>query len=152
MDRTIVGYHQDEVHEWVAELSCGHNQHVRHDPPFHERPWVLDATGRDSRLGQLIECPLCDRYEIPEGYHLGRTSTEWDEASMPPALRRDHRVARGLWGRIVMGAGRMRFVSETDPVCDVIVTPDGPQAIPPEVTHRVEPIGSVRFAIEFYQP
>jgi hypothetical protein len=28
-----VGYHQDEEQNWVAELSCGHQQHVRHRPP-----------------------------------------------------------------------------------------------------------------------
>jgi hypothetical protein len=32
--RPIVGFHQDEHQDWVAELSCGHNQHVRHRPPF----------------------------------------------------------------------------------------------------------------------
>ncbi|HEX3567344.1 MAG TPA: DUF3565 domain-containing protein [Acidimicrobiales bacterium] len=152
MDRTILRYHLDEVDEWVADLSCGHSQHIRHNPPFLEHAWVLDATGRDERLGQLIECPLCDRYEIPEGYRLGRTTTEWDEGSMPIALRRSHRLARGVWGRIVMSEGRMRFVSETDPVFDLIITPDAPQPIPPELAHRVEPLGPVRFAIQFFRP
>lgn len=152
MHRTIAGYHPDEVGEWVAELSCGHNQHVRHDPPFHERPWVLDAAGRASRVGQPLECPLCDRFEIPEAYRLGRTSAQWDEGSMPAGLRRAHRLAAGVWGRIVVAQGRMRFVSESDPRCDLIVTPASPQAIPPELPHAVEPLGPVRFAIEFYGP
>jgi hypothetical protein len=30
----ITGFHQDEEANWVAELSCGHQQHVRHRPPF----------------------------------------------------------------------------------------------------------------------
>jgi tellurite methyltransferase len=152
MDRTIVGYHQDDLDEWVADLSCGHSQHIRHNPPFLEHPWVLEESGRDSRLGQLITCPLCDRYEIPEGYRLAHTSTEWDEDSMPAALRSSHRLASGVWEQIVISEGRMRFVSETDPVCDVVITPDAPQAIPPEVSHRVEPLGPVRFALQFYQP
>src|SRR5689334_11185211 len=29
-----VGFHQDEQGVWVLELSCGHSQHVRHDPPW----------------------------------------------------------------------------------------------------------------------
>ena len=29
MDKRIVGFHQDEEAHWVAELECGHNQHVR---------------------------------------------------------------------------------------------------------------------------
>jgi hypothetical protein len=29
MDRTIVGFHLDDEQQWVAELECGHDQHVR---------------------------------------------------------------------------------------------------------------------------
>lgn len=31
--RRIVGFHQDQKGHWVADLECGHAQHVRHDPP-----------------------------------------------------------------------------------------------------------------------
>jgi hypothetical protein len=31
--RKIVGFHLDERKDWVAELECGHQQHVRHNPP-----------------------------------------------------------------------------------------------------------------------
>lgn len=60
MERSIVGFHLDEESHWVAELSCGHTQHVRHDPPLAERPWVLDAATRNARLGMPIDCPLCE--------------------------------------------------------------------------------------------
>ena len=40
------GFHQDAEGHWVAELSCGHSQHVRHQPPFTLRPWVLSEQGR----------------------------------------------------------------------------------------------------------
>jgi hypothetical protein len=39
---------------WMAELECGHNQHVRHDPPYVERPWVITEHGRQSRLGHEL--------------------------------------------------------------------------------------------------
>ena len=52
MRRKITGFHLDEEGHWVAELECGHNQHVRHDPPYVERPWVITEHGRRSRLGQ----------------------------------------------------------------------------------------------------
>jgi hypothetical protein len=38
MNRWVVGFHQDDHLDWVAELDCGHSQHVRHDPPFQMRP------------------------------------------------------------------------------------------------------------------
>src|SRR5689334_1037053 len=46
--------------QWVAELECGHNQHVRHDPPYVERPWVVTEHGRRSRLGHELNCVRCD--------------------------------------------------------------------------------------------
>jgi hypothetical protein len=57
--RRIVGFHQDELGDWVAELSCGHSQHVRHRPLFFDRPWVLTEAGRAARIGTPIECPEC---------------------------------------------------------------------------------------------
>src|SRR6185312_9250223 len=40
VQRKITGYHRDDEQHWVAELDCGHNQHVRHNPPWVSRPWV----------------------------------------------------------------------------------------------------------------
>jgi Protein of unknown function (DUF3565) len=53
----IVGFHQDELGDWVAELQCGHNQHVRHRPPWCERPWVLAGKGRRTFWGHELSCP-----------------------------------------------------------------------------------------------
>jgi hypothetical protein len=60
MKRKIVGYHIDADSDWVAELECGHGQHVRDDPPWRERPWVRTEEGRASRLGQELNCVRCD--------------------------------------------------------------------------------------------
>ncbi|MGH9170211.1 MAG: DUF3565 domain-containing protein [Acidimicrobiales bacterium] len=65
MNQPITGFHQDAEGDWVAELACGHNQHVRHKPPFQERSWVLTQQGRNGRLGTELGCPLCDRGEPP---------------------------------------------------------------------------------------
>ena len=56
----ILGFHQDEVGDWVADLECGHTQHVRHDPPWQERPWVITSDGRRSRIGAELDCKKCD--------------------------------------------------------------------------------------------
>lgn len=57
--RPIVGYHTDDEDHWVAQLGCGHFQHVRHDPPMIERPWVLTEEGRASFLGYELSCKKC---------------------------------------------------------------------------------------------
>jgi Protein of unknown function (DUF3565) len=63
MKRKVVGYHTDAENQWVAELECGHGQHVRHDPPWTERPWVITEEGRQSRLGEELNCVRCDEFE-----------------------------------------------------------------------------------------
>lgn len=57
--RRIVGYHRDEEGYWVADLECGHTQHVRHDPPWQVRTWVTTDEGRRSRLGTTLDCVKC---------------------------------------------------------------------------------------------
>ena len=61
MERRITGFHQDDHGHWVAQLECGHGQHVRHDPPWQNRPWVLTEEGRRAYLGVALNCVLCDR-------------------------------------------------------------------------------------------
>lgn len=58
--RRIVGFRQDEESHWVAELECGHTQHVRHEPPWQVRPWVVTVEGRRGRIGTTLDCLLCD--------------------------------------------------------------------------------------------
>lgn len=148
MRRTIVGFHQDDAGDWVADLSCLHSQHVRHQPPFRLAPWVLDESARAERIGTELDCPPCDRAELPAGLAVVRTTNVWDESSIPAGLRTAHRLAAGVWGRIRVQRGELRFRAATEPPLEVIVGPDRPQAIPPEVAHDVEPRGEVRFFVE----
>jgi hypothetical protein len=60
MDMRISGFHQDEESFWVAELECGHNQHVRHNPPMTLRPWVNGENIRKQRVGTFLSCKTCD--------------------------------------------------------------------------------------------
>lgn len=60
VDRRITGFHQDDLGDWVAELECGHQQHMRHQPPWQMRPWVLTAEGRASFIGTPVRCRLCE--------------------------------------------------------------------------------------------
>jgi tellurite resistance-related uncharacterized protein len=149
VERSITGYHLDDHGDWVASLACGHSQHVRHRPPFQVRDWVQHAAERERRLGTPLDCPLCDRAELPAGLTLIRTSPLWDEHTMPDGLRRSHHLARGVWGRICVRRGRLHFVAATVPALDAVIGAEATQAIPPEVEHEVRPLGPVAFSLDF---
>ncbi|MDG1875714.1 MAG: DUF3565 domain-containing protein [Mariniblastus sp.] len=60
MRQAISGYHQNSEEHWVAELSCGHFQNVRHDPPLSTRKWTQTQQGRDLMMGFELNCEKCD--------------------------------------------------------------------------------------------
>jgi tellurite resistance-related uncharacterized protein len=152
MLRTIEGFHSDEDGDWVAELSCLHNQHVRHRPPFQERPWVLTEDGRAQRIGSPIDCPLCDRAEMPDGLVLARTAGPFDETTLPAGLRRAHRVAERTWACLRVASGELQLTLETDPPRTLRLEAPAAQAIPPAVPHSVTPEGPVVLLVEFLVP
>ena len=152
MQRAMVGFRRDDEGDWIAELACLHSQHIRHDPPFWDAAWIEDDDERARRVGQPLDCPLCDRAELPEGLRPARTTATWDASTVPAALRRAHRVAAGTWGLLEVETGTVRFVAATDPPIDVQVTREHPQPIPPELDHHVEPDEAARFHVTFLTP
>jgi hypothetical protein len=59
IERRITGFRQDGEGHWVADLECGHSQHVRHDPPWQVREWVTTPEGRQGRIGTPLLCRVC---------------------------------------------------------------------------------------------
>lgn len=56
----IVSFTQDEDNHWIANLECGHTQHMRHDPPWMVREWVTTPEGRQKFIGTILDCKKCD--------------------------------------------------------------------------------------------
>jgi tellurite methyltransferase len=152
MIRTIDRFHQDDEGDWVAELSCLHNQHVRHQPPFRDRLWVTTETGRGSRVGADLDCPLCDRAELPAGLERVRTAGPFDADNLPAALQRAHVVADRTWGRLRVLEGSVKFTMETLPRLAAQLPAGTSQPIPPGVAHALEVGGPVRLAVDFLVP
>ena len=64
MQQAIIGFHLDDENHWVADLACGHGQHVRHNPPWQKRPWVMTEQGRKEKLGIQLECKKCEEHGL----------------------------------------------------------------------------------------
>ncbi len=151
MERAIEGFHQDEHGDWVAELRCGHGQHVRHRPPFWSRPWVTTAEGRAEKIGAPLPCVRCERFEIPDGYGPYKRTSDFDAHSIPDALRRDHATKAGVWGVIHVLEGRLRYIVDAPLAREETLEPGRNGVVVPEVVHRVLPDGEVRFFVEFHR-
>lgn len=82
-----------------------------------------------------------------------RTAT-FTEQTVPAALLKDHSTKDGTWGLIHVEEGRLRYLV-TDPLrskAEVILTPDRePGLVEPTILHRVEPLGAVKFWVEFWR-
>jgi tellurite resistance-related uncharacterized protein len=148
MERGIDGFHQDEHGDWVAELECGHNQHVRHKPPWQSRPWVVTEGGRRERLGQRLPCVYCDRRELPEGARRRRVTPTFDESDIPAGLRSQHTTKRGVWAvvHVLEGTLAVRLYPPLEARHEL--TAGQTAVLPPELPHEVAPVGQVRFYVE----
>jgi len=152
MQRAMSGFHQDAESHWVAELACGHTQHVRHDPPFTLRPWVVTPEGRSGRIGQSLECVACDRREMPAGYAPYKRTATFTHSSVPQGLLHRHRTKPGVWGRLLVTSGALEFFEVEGSGERLQVVTAGQHAIIlADVEHRVAPLESVEFYVEFWR-
>ena len=90
--------------------------------------------------------------ELPPGAAPYARTPEFSEASVPRALRDQHRTKAGVWAQIRVVEGRLLYrVLEPGAPREFTLTPEQPGVVEPEVAHCVEPIGAVRFFVEFHR-
>src|SRR4030095_587404 len=122
---------------------------VRPPPPFPPRPGGTPGGGRLGRIGVLLDCVRCDAFELPAGFVAYKRTPVFTESSIPDALRRDHATRRGVWAAIrVLEGGGLTTAAVRPPPPER--TPARPGIVPSEPRHRVEPLGPVRFQVEFW--
>jgi len=89
---------------------------------------------------------------LPEGLESYKRTPSFSEATVPAALLKDHATKAGTWGRIHVEAGRLRYVV-TDPRREraerILARDAAPGIVEPTILHHVEPLGPVRFHVEF---
>ena len=147
--RAIVGFHRDEHDDWVADLECGHPQHVRHRPPMEERPWVETQQGRESKMGAELRCLYCDMPELPANAEVYKTTREFAQSTIPAGLLRDHRTRADTWGRITVREGKLLYSLAEPRGTSWMLRPGIDGIIAPGVAHWVTPHGAVRFVVSF---
>lgn len=89
---------------------------------------------------------------LPSEVQVLRRTQEFTADTIPAALRKDHTTKAGTWAliHVVEGALRYDITDHRRPTRSGILTPGGPPGIvEPTILHHVEPIGPVRFHVEF---
>jgi tellurite resistance-related uncharacterized protein len=86
---------------------------------------------------------------IPSNAVAYHRTPEFSEVTIPQALRSRHSTKPGVWGRICVVRGQLRYrILEPGPE-EHMLSPQQQGVIEPTVHHEVEPIGEVRFYVEF---
>jgi tellurite resistance-related uncharacterized protein len=88
---------------------------------------------------------------IPAGFEVYKRTPEFTESSVPDGLLRAHSTKPDTWGRIQVAAGVLRYciLDERRRQREFLLTPGSCGVIEPEIVHRVEPLGPVKFSVDF---
>ena len=84
----------------------------------------------------------------PDAVAYQRTR-EFSEITVPAALRKRHTTKPGVWARICVTSGALRYHILAPPGEEHVLSPERIGIVEPEVPHEIEPLGEVRFHVEF---
>lgn len=130
MKRAVVEFRTDAEGQWMARLGCGHRHDSGDAPP------------------ETVDCARCDAFELPTDFVPYRRTAVFTESSIPAGLLEDHSTKAGVWARIVVVEGTLRYhVESLGRTFDLTVDHRG--IVISEVRHHVAAVGPVRFFVEF---
>lgn len=84
----------------------------------------------------------------PDGLTAYKRSPEFTEGSIPAALMRDHATKEGVWARLHVLEGQLRFIDQ-EGGAELMLGPGVHEVIFPCRLHRVAPVNTLRFFVEF---
>ena len=86
---------------------------------------------------------------LPNDVVAYQQTKEFDETTVPKGLTRRHTTKAGAWGRICVLDGMLRYRILEPEIETHTLVPGCDGVVEPEIAHEVEPVGSVRFFVEF---
>ncbi len=151
MERSITSFHLNRFREWVADLDCGHEIRMLHNPPYLSCSWVATAKGRQSHIGDIQECVNCEMPELPEGVKLQEKSPLYQRDTIPIHMSSGYKMEAGVWARVVVKKGLLQFLIHSEPPQGFVLDEHLEGVLTPEVGHDIKPaMGAVEFYVEYY--
>jgi tellurite resistance-related uncharacterized protein len=111
----------------------------------------IDDEGHPMKLRATIEGSSCDALVRPKAARRYREGPRWTAATIPAGLRKPHELKAGVWGELVVLAGRVRLRYD-DPIGREVELGAGEVAtVPPEVRHELEMLDNAVVRLDFYR-
>lgn len=86
---------------------------------------------------------------LPSDLEAYRQTPIFDETTVPAALLRRHTTKAAVWGRICVLEGELVYRVLEPEIREERLVPGRDGVVAPQVPHEVEPVGHVRFFVEF---
>lgn len=88
---------------------------------------------------------------LPDNVYAYKKTPEFNQDTVPAGLLSAHQTKEGTWGLIVVLEGKLEYrILEPEPET-ILLHKSLPGVVEPTILHEVEPVGEVRFYVEFYR-
>lgn len=88
---------------------------------------------------------------LPDSVEFYKSTPEFNETSVPLALKRDHTTAAGVWAKINVLEGALTYCISGEISEQHKLTVGVAGIIEPQVKHYVDVSVPVRFRVDFYR-
>ncbi|MFT6437351.1 MAG: tellurite resistance-related uncharacterized protein [Candidatus Azotimanducaceae bacterium] len=88
---------------------------------------------------------------LPKTVAPYKQTPEFDEVTIPKGLLKAHSTKNGVWGKIVILEGELRYQINEPEITHYTLDESCHGVVEPEIKHEVAPLGKVRFYVEFYR-
>jgi tellurite resistance-related uncharacterized protein len=91
---------------------------------------------------------------LPKGLHSYKRTASFTETTVPAGLLGEHATKGRVWGLIRVEEGELRYMvtdERREPTQTMLTPATEPGVVEPTIVHRVEPVGRVRFHVEFFR-
>ena len=89
--------------------------------------------------------------QLPDTVTSYKRTPEFNQDTVPAGLLAAHQTKAGTWGLIVVLEGRLAYRILEPELEALELSPAKRGVVEPTVLHEVEPLGDVRFFVEFYR-
>lgn len=92
--------------------------------------------------------------QLPASAKPYKRTPIFTEVTVPEGLLKDHSTKESTWGLIHVEQGTLRYIvadTRRPSTVRILTADDEPGVVEPTILHHVQPLGPVRFYVEFFK-